>query len=877
MKSGKGIISNGVISLYKCSKAVEQQVIIKLNRSTNMLNVGQQPRWFLRGMIVFITFIMFIVVSNQSTVFASDPWIDTNDRQAVIDFYWNEYQAYAGTPIGWTGNYANCDAGDTSQAHKDATLKSINYYRSMAGVPPITGFVDEYNQKAKAAAIMMSVNNALSHEPPTTWDCYTTAGYEGASNSNLARGSHGWSAIRGYMVDGGENNVPVGHRRWLLYPPTEQMGTGDIARGTDSSAANALWVFGATQSSSAIETRDEFVAWPPSGYVPYQVVPERWSFALSDSNVDFSQATLHVIKNNQSVHYPTIISRNGDYGDKTLVWEMPTDIINHGEPPNDIPSPGRQYRYQVAVGNIGTNCSPTCEYGKFYVYQVSVMDPIAQGDYFVDEFVDGSLMTQSKNGQFPATSLTHRQYSGSFEQSEYMISNHANGTIVSDPISVDVNKSYLASFDARGEIAADATYLGMSAEVQYYRDADGNSRILTLDPEYVQITDPFERGVQSMSWKTYSAEVVPHPDAVSARIVLKGSQFSGWVTFDNVSFRDASANNTPNLVTNPGFENNTGWTVNKDSNYPATTILRHNRAWQTGAGRTGYGYAITNQAYGSLMSNWIEIDPNNSYEMTFSVRGEMAADASRGTMSARVFYYDEQGAARLTHYDRLHQNIQSNSWQTLKLAMNPPADATYARVQLIGYQFSGWVAFDNVSLHEVGTTNNLVANPGFENRSGWTASKNGQYPATAMFRHNRTWQTGSGQNGYGYAITNQAYGNLLSQPIELEESDQYEYEAFVRMRGGIATDASKGTISFRVFYYDDPDATRLTHYDRIHKNIESGSWNTFRLEMNPPANARYVRIQLVTYQFSGWSLFDEIEIRRYGPDKSDPPPPGVST
>ena len=32
--------------------------------------------------------------------------------------------------------------------------------------------------------------------------------------------------------------------------------------------------------------RSGFVAWPPDGFVPYQVVPARWSFSLP--NTDFS-------------------------------------------------------------------------------------------------------------------------------------------------------------------------------------------------------------------------------------------------------------------------------------------------------------------------------------------------------------------------------------------------------------------------------------------------------------------------------------------------------------------------------------------------------------------------------------------------------------
>jgi len=66
-----------------------------------------------------------------------------------------------------------------------------------------------------------------------------------AKNSNLAIGSAGPDAITTYIQDFGANNSEVGHRRWILYPQTQVMGTGDIPAQGTYFAANATWVFDA--------------------------------------------------------------------------------------------------------------------------------------------------------------------------------------------------------------------------------------------------------------------------------------------------------------------------------------------------------------------------------------------------------------------------------------------------------------------------------------------------------------------------------------------------------------------------------------------------------------------------------------------------------
>ncbi len=208
-------------------------------------------------------FVYFPVIYYEDWALSVRP----TTRQELLIFYQKFYLTSTVNP-GWTGNVSACNPGTTSQAFRDSLALRINYFRAMAGVPAKVTLLDEYNQKAQQAALMMSANSALSHNPPTNWKCYTNQGREAAGSSNLALGGYGLDALRMYMQDYGSGNTAVGHRRWILYPQTQNFGTGDIPGGSGYSAANDLWVFDSHIWDARPATREAFVAWPPPGYVP---------------------------------------------------------------------------------------------------------------------------------------------------------------------------------------------------------------------------------------------------------------------------------------------------------------------------------------------------------------------------------------------------------------------------------------------------------------------------------------------------------------------------------------------------------------------------------------------------------------------------------
>jgi len=289
-------------------------------------------------------------------------------RQAAKDLWNNEYLPSNNVSAEWTGSHAACTPGETSQAYKDAVLRRLNYFRAAAGVPLLSRLNPEYNRKAQAAALMMSRNDDLSHSPPTSWICYSQDGKEGAGRSNLYLGRTGPNAITGYIQDPGGGNEIVGHRRWILYPQTQEMGTGDVPAVGSFNSSNALYVFDAHTFDPRPSTRDEFVAWPPPGYIPYPVVFTRWSFSYPDA--DFRQAQVTVTRDGTSqplvqyTPYPEFGS-SFFYGENTLVWEMGG--------PNDSdpwPKPAADTTYQVTVRNVIVNGQP-----RDFSYEVIIFDP----------------------------------------------------------------------------------------------------------------------------------------------------------------------------------------------------------------------------------------------------------------------------------------------------------------------------------------------------------------------------------------------------------------------------------------------------------------------------------------------------------------------
>jgi uncharacterized protein YkwD len=292
----------------------------------------------------------------------SELFLDIESRETSLNFYETDYLISSPPPINWTGSCASCDPGTTSPEFRQAVLQRINYFRAMAGVPDDVLFSEESNLKAQAAALLMSVNRSLSHTPPETWTCYSDLAYQGASSSNLYLGINGWEAISGYMKDPGASNDAVGHRRWILYPQTRVMGSGDVPATGSYPASNSLVVFSENMWDPRPDTRDDFVAWPPPGYVPYPVVFMRWSFSYPGA--DFGESVVSMSREGEGLTIIQASIKNG-YGENTLVWQV--EGMDSGA---NWPAPMQDTKYEIIIENVIILGLP-----QDFSYEVVVFDP----------------------------------------------------------------------------------------------------------------------------------------------------------------------------------------------------------------------------------------------------------------------------------------------------------------------------------------------------------------------------------------------------------------------------------------------------------------------------------------------------------------------
>jgi uncharacterized protein YkwD len=303
----------------------------------------------------------FATFAPPAGAIATGPFsVTMSNRESVRQLFYSAHEAGNGIDPAWTGSIASCDPGTVSQGFRDATLARINYFRAMAGVPSTISFTAANNTKAQAAALIMSAQNDLSHEPPANWACWSQDGFDGAAGSNLALGSTGPAAIDQLMYDGGANNTFTGHRRNMLIPSLLEMGTGSVPGTAGHSPAQAQFLGAGT--GTTVTPRDGYIAWPPKGFTPYQLVYPRWSFTLSGAN--FANATVTMTRPG-NVSVPASIIDRSSFAGPGIVWEANnlTDGDSWPKPTSDDP-------ITVTVGNVIVGGNP-----QSFTYTTTIFDP----------------------------------------------------------------------------------------------------------------------------------------------------------------------------------------------------------------------------------------------------------------------------------------------------------------------------------------------------------------------------------------------------------------------------------------------------------------------------------------------------------------------
>jgi len=281
--------------------------------------------------------------------------VDLTNREDVREFYYRVHEASEGVAINWTGSVVGCNPGTVSTDFLEATRTRINYFRAMAGVSSDIPFTDTNNTEAQATALIMSAKKKLDHAPPADWPCWTQLGRDGAAASNLSLGNTGPGAIDSLMHD----SDLVGHRRTMLNPQMLSMGSGSVPATADGAAAEAqLMVI--DPSPVPHPQREEWVAWPPKGFVPYQTVYPLWNFTLSGG--DFTNATVAMQLRGAPV--PAVITSRENFAGPGIVWQV-NDLADGA-----WPKPTADDTYTVTIANVLVG-----GVARTITYDVTVFDP----------------------------------------------------------------------------------------------------------------------------------------------------------------------------------------------------------------------------------------------------------------------------------------------------------------------------------------------------------------------------------------------------------------------------------------------------------------------------------------------------------------------
>lgn len=241
-------------------------------------------------------------------IVAGPTWIDTTSRAAVDAAYKAEYS----TPVpkfGFSGDVESCRPGQTSAAHQTRVRDRLNFHRRMAGVADVE--IDEdLIAEAQAAALIGAAEGTITHSVSSTARCYSETGAAGAATSSLALGIAGVEAVEAFIDDGVGQ---MGHRQWMLTSAAHTMATGDVPAGAKTYDSNALTI-GLGEERS---TRDGFVAWPPSGFVPDELNEKTWTFQLNQADV--TNATVAVTISGVAVPVQ-LIFRGAVYASPTIAF-----------------------------------------------------------------------------------------------------------------------------------------------------------------------------------------------------------------------------------------------------------------------------------------------------------------------------------------------------------------------------------------------------------------------------------------------------------------------------------------------------------------------------------------------------------------------------
>lgn len=257
--------------------------------------------------------------SNAVSCPSDTSGLNPAERDAAKRDYDENYLGSAVNNSEWSGSTGGCDYGTVPDEVHNKVIQRINYLRRLVGLNDNCTLDRSWDVGMQKCVLLMDANNNLSHYPDSSWQCYTDSGKSVAEVSNLSQGNHSVNAVMSQIRDRGNNNKSVGHRRWILFSRQLKFAHGS----TDNFQALAVinLDFGNTNFP-------EYHAYPAEGYMPQNLVFDRWSFSvpglgndLQGRQISFQNADVTMTGPNGENIELNVIHREKVQADKTIVWE----------------------------------------------------------------------------------------------------------------------------------------------------------------------------------------------------------------------------------------------------------------------------------------------------------------------------------------------------------------------------------------------------------------------------------------------------------------------------------------------------------------------------------------------------------------------------
>ncbi|MFK8285375.1 CAP domain-containing protein [Capnocytophaga canis] len=207
-----------------------------------------------------------------------------------------------------------CECGELKEDIKQKALEYVNAVRALHGLEKVT-YNHEKQKETQCAAFSIVANKNMTHYITPKARCYTIDAANGAMNSNLFWSSLYYPAhafvlflIEGWMDEKGSNSV--GHRRWILDPFMKKIAFGVAADYQSRSAGASLYVVDRGRKSEKLKNQNlQFIAYPykkypahlfpKDAYLSFSVIADKTSRFDDNREVDFSNAIISVLHQNE--------------------------------------------------------------------------------------------------------------------------------------------------------------------------------------------------------------------------------------------------------------------------------------------------------------------------------------------------------------------------------------------------------------------------------------------------------------------------------------------------------------------------------------------------------------------------------------------------